>query len=251
LLVGEAHPFIAGFVLSMLSTVALLNLVNFLDGFSWLRTYPLVPQALRLLGIVMVATGGFWAAFQQDLSRLFGYSVIMESGFALIGLSLGTQAGLETFAFLFMPRTVAFAIWGLSLSIFKQKGLPLTFNGVQGAMRRLPFNSFVLSAAILTLGGLPVLALFPARQVLLEGLAKQSISQAFWVLAGSLAFLVSGFRTLVILAQSNQSGWKIEESWFQILLLVGGILILIIIGLFPTWFSPTMLNLLQSFQNLK
>ncbi|HQN45352.1 MAG TPA: hypothetical protein PLA25_14540, partial [Anaerolineaceae bacterium] len=91
LLAGEAHPFAAGFVLSLLTTTALFLGLDFFNGFGWLRNSDLILTALRLVGVLMVVTGGIWAAFQEDLTRLFGYAIIVDLGAALLSISLHSE----------------------------------------------------------------------------------------------------------------------------------------------------------------
>lgn len=251
LLVRESHPYVAGFILSLLPTFTLLLVLNFLDGFSWLRNTLELSQVLRLVGTFMVVIGGLWAAFERDLARLLGYGVILENGFAILALSLQNQVGYEAFAFAFFPRMMALALGALTLSIFKQNGIGSRFEDVKGLVRRFPINSYALVFALFALGGLPVLAMFPARQAILENLAKQSLGNTLWVLAGSVGFLISGFRVLAVFSNSEPGGWAITENWFQLLLLGGGILLLVAIGLFPSFFSPTLLDLLKTFPHLR
>ena len=87
LLAVESHPYVVGFLLSLLPTVVFSLLLNFLDSYAFLRNSTLLFQGLQLAGTIMVATAGIWAAFQRDLSRLFGYAVILETGFSLLALS--------------------------------------------------------------------------------------------------------------------------------------------------------------------
>jgi formate hydrogenlyase subunit 3/multisubunit Na+/H+ antiporter MnhD subunit len=249
LLAGEAHPYVAGFVLSLLPTVVLLLMLDFLNAFAWLRAYPLLPEVLQLVGSLMVITGGIWSAFQRDLSRLFGYAVIMESGFSLLALSLGNQAGLQVLAASFLPRMLALGLWALSLSIIGKQGA-VDFNSLGGLLHRQPFTAVGFLLAYFSLGGLPLLAGFPMREILLVGVAQQNLTVAFWTLLGNLGFLVSGFRILAVLAKSSEKTWQIQEKWTQIVLLTGGGLALFLVGIYPRIFLSGVLNLVRAFERL-
>jgi NADH-quinone oxidoreductase subunit N len=249
LLAGEAHPYVAGFILSLLPTVVLLLMLDFLNAFAWLRAYPLLPEVLQLVGALMVITGGMWSAFQRDLSRLFGYAVIMESGFSLLALSLGNQAGLQVLAASFLPRMLALGLWALSLSIIGKQG-SVDFNSLEGLLHRQPFTAAGFLLAYFSLGGLPLLAGFPMREILLEGVAQQNVTIAFWTLLGNLGFLASGFRILAVLAKSSEKNWQIQEKWMQIVLLSGGGLALFLVGIYPRIFLSGVLNLLRAFERL-
>ena len=197
----------------------------------------------------MVISGGIWSAFQKDLSRLFGYAVIMESGFSLLAISLGNQAGLEVLAASFLPRMLALGLWALSLSIIGKQN-SADFNSLEGLLHSYPFTAVGFLLAYFSLGGVPLLAGFPMREVLLEGIAQQTLTVAFWTLLGNIGFLASGFRILAVLAKSSEKSWKIQEKWMQIVLLCGGGLALFLVGVYPRIFLSGVLNLLRAFQHL-
>lgn len=250
LLVEETNPYVAGFVLSLLPTVALLLILDFLNAFAWLRNYPLVYQALRGAGGIMVVTAGVWAGFQKDLNRLLGYAVILEIGFGMLALSFAGRSGLEMLVLSFVPRMLALAIWSLALAIIGE-GNPVDIIAERGALRRMPVASAALVLACLSLSGLPILASFPIRFLLVESLHKLSPTLAGWVLVGILGFLIGGIRTLSVLADNDREPWQIRESWPQALLLVAGALGLIVIGLLPNPLLNGLLGILEAFENLR
>jgi len=104
LVMKESHPYSAGFLLCMQSVVYIVIVIDYLNGFIWLRDTEALYPILRTVGAVMVATGGIWSAFQQDVRRLFGYIVIIVNGFALIGIGMHTASGLLTLYYKFLPQ---------------------------------------------------------------------------------------------------------------------------------------------------
>jgi NADH:ubiquinone oxidoreductase subunit 2 (subunit N) len=250
LLSEETHAYETGFILGLLPSVVLLLMLNFLDNFAWLRAYPLMPVGLQLCGALMVVTAGFWAAFQKTLPRLFGYAVIMESGFALLSISLQSQVGLETFAASIFPRMLALALWTLAISVFEEQGITPDFDGIRGQFRRYPLISSGLVLAYFSLAGLPLLGGFPTRLVLLENLAQSSMPIMLWVLLGNVGFLLSGLRMLAMLVSGSQEDWKVNEKWPQAALIVVGAAGLLFIGVFPRFFLSGLLTILQSFNHL-
>jgi multicomponent Na+:H+ antiporter subunit D len=199
--------------------------------------------------MLMVITAGIWAAFQKDLSRLLGYAVIVETGFSLLALSMVAQVGKELFSAMFIPRMIGFGLWALSLSILMRGAGSTRFDDVAGLAQRMPVASAGLAVASLTLGGLPVLPVFPIHQVILEELARQSLASALWVLVGSGSLLFSTFRSLAVLARGSRVSQPASESRLQIALIIAGIAGLLLIGIFPQFFMP-MLDGLTSHYNL-
>jgi NADH-quinone oxidoreductase subunit N len=249
LLVDEVNSYVAGFILSLLTTAVLLLMLDFLNTYSWLRQYPELPNLLRQMGAIMVITGGLWAAFQQSLTRLFGYAVIMENGFALLALSLNNHIGNEVFVAAFLSRLAALALWSLAMTILRQGASP-NFEGVSGLLHRYPIASTALVLCCFSIAGLPLLAGFPMRIVLLENLASQSLLSTFWIGLGSSGLLLGGLRSLSALVKGEQSPWKITEGWPQAVLLVGGMAAVVLMGILPGWFVPGLTNLLTAYGHL-
>lgn len=245
LLSEQSDPYVAGFVFLIFPTVNLLLALNFIDRFGFIRTQPLVFVSITLVGVLMVVTAGVWAAFQRDFARIFGYAVIVETGFSLLAVGLGQQIGKDLFASMFMPRVICLGLWALSLSILKRAAGSTRFEDMAGMAQRRPFAASGLVVAALTLGGLPLLPVFPIHQVLLEALAAQSFWNALWVLIGSGGLLFSAFRSLAVLIQSGLHTENRQESRLQIALILGGVFMLLMVGFFPQLFL-SMLNGLVS-----
>lgn len=250
LMAEQSYPYAAGFVFILLPTLDLFLGLGFLDRFGWLRSAPGVLPAIGVVGTLMVVTAGIFAAFQKDLARLLGYGVIVETGSSLLAISLGSRIGQELFASMFLPRFIAFGLWAVALSIFRQEARTTRFDDVWGISQRLPFASVGLALASLTVAGLPLLAVFPIRMVLMEELARQSLLTGFWVLAGTVGMLFSTFRALSVLIRGRSLPQSVGETKLQIVLLVGGMAGLILIGVFPQVFLPLTRGLLSAYTPL-
>ncbi len=248
LLLGQAEPYVTGFVLVMLPMTVLLFALNFLDLYAWLRDEPEVYTALRLVGVLMVATGGIGAAFQRHLGRMLGYAIIVETGMALLAVGLKDEGGLQLFSVQFLPRAVGIWVWALSLAALRQKVGGLDFDTVRGKLHAYPFVVVSLSVAQFSLAGLPLLANFPFQGSLLSAIYQQSSLSALWVFAGNLGLLLAGLRSLDALAvQAGVVTWKIGEHRGEVALLCLGVLFILALGLFPQWFLPPLLGLLRAY----
>jgi len=251
LLAEEAHPYVVGFLLWMLSTVILFYGLGFLDSYTWLRDAVFLNPFLVLVGALMVVSGGFLAAFQTHLGRIMGYAVIVEIGFSLLTLSLGTSAGINIFLLLLVPRLISLAIWAMALSILKEQAPGLSLKDVKGLGHTWPFTITALVLANLSLAGMPLLAGFPSHQAVWEGLARNSLSVAFWVLLGSLGLFAAAVRVLgALVAAPEGTLWGSRENTTQRLLLAFGMLTLFVLGLFPEWVLPLWTKLPAIFQHL-
>lgn len=251
LLAEETHPYVGGFLLWIFPTTTMFFGLGFLDRYAWLRDSPMLGVSLTIVGVVMVGSAGLLAMFQHHLGRLMGYAVIIETGFSLLGLATGGSYGLNAFLLLLIPRAASLALWAYSLSVLQEHSLDLTLDSLKGAGRKWSFASAGLILASLSLAGVPILAAFPAHQAVWDGVARQSLATAFWMLFGSLGLTIGSIRALAALASAPEGApWNIHETWPQRILLFLGWLLLLALGLFPQWASILWTRLPALFEHL-
>ncbi len=251
MLAEEAHPYLAGFLLWILPTATMFFGLDFLDRYTWLRDVSILPAILTIVGVLMVLTGGILSAFQNHLGRIMGYAVIVGNGFSLLALSLGGQISLKIFLLQLVPRTLCLGIWALSLSILRESAPGLNLQDVRKLGRSWPFAAAGLILANLALAGMPLLADFPLRLAIWEGMAASSLPLALCVLIGSLGFFASAVRTLTALTSAPEgTPWGTRETLVQRLLLLTGMLGLFLLGLFPQWALPLWKSLPALFTHL-
>jgi formate hydrogenlyase subunit 3/multisubunit Na+/H+ antiporter MnhD subunit len=105
--------------------------------------------------------------------------------------------------------------------------------------------------ASLSLVGLPALAGFPIRQVLVEALIRPSGGLVVWIFLGSLGLAIAIVRTLAVLTMAPEGmKWETRETPSQKIVFVIGWLLLFLLGLFPQWVSLVMARLPGMFQHL-
>jgi len=244
----DSHPFAAAFVFSMIFGGYTLFLISILNTYSWLFENSDMGAVIRFIGVLMVATGGGWAAFQRDLGRILGYAVVIEVGYAL--LSIGVANNTLHYSML-APRFVSLTVWGLGLSILYSFSADFRFHTVQGMGRRFPFASGALILSNFSLAGLPLLAGFPHLMILWNQVATFSFSQSIWSFLGSIGLMVGGLRSFAVLIMGPEelpSGQK--EDLAQRIYLVFGVLALFFLGLFPNWFISLFSSLVGGFSLL-
>ena len=251
ILMEEASPYAVGFILWLLPSVALLFALGFLDRYAWLRNFAQLPAALRFAGLLMVGTAGVWAAFERHLGRIMGYAAIVNTGFSLLALSLLHDSQLSAFFLLMVPQGLGLAIWSLSLSILKLREGSLNFKKIQGMIQQYPIIISGVLVAHFSAIGLPLLAGFPPILALFEGLAKEGLFTASWAALGIVGLLTSAFRTLAVVVMSpKDSTWEMRGSWLQNILIGIGIVLILLLGVFPHLIYPILVNLPATFEHL-
>jgi NADH-quinone oxidoreductase subunit N len=251
LLMEETSPFIVGFLLWILPTITIIFGAGFLDRYSWLRNSPQLILALRAAGLLMVVTGGLWAAFQHHLGRIMAYGSIAETGFSLLALSLDPRLGIPILFLLIPARALGLAVWSLSLTVIKENVETMRFAAVKGMLRITPLAGAGMVIAALSTSAFPLLAGFPARLALWENLARVSIGGALWMGIGIIGLLTSVFRSLAVISMAEEyTTWELRESPTQVLMLGAGLVGLFVFGLFPQTVQSVLSNLPAMFEQL-
>lgn len=251
MLLEEAPPFVVGFLLWIIPTITLVFGAGFIDRYSWLRSSPELATALQLSGLLMLVTGGVWAAFQNHIGRIMAYGSAAETGFALLALSLDPKLGIPILFLLFPARALGLAVWSLALTIFKKRAPSMRFSDVRGMLRVLPFAGAGLVLASLSTSGFPLLAGFPVRLALWDSLARLSPGAAVWMGIGLAGLFTASFRTLAVVSMADEyTGWEVGEDWLQGIMLGLGMTGLFILGLFPQTVQYFLASLPSMFERL-
>ena len=234
MLLEETSPYTAGFLLWILPTITIIFGAGFLDRYSWLRSSSELIIALRFTGLLMVVTGGLFAGFQRHLGRIMAYGVIAETGFSILALSLDPKLGIPILFLLIPARALGQAVWALSLTVIKDQVDTMRFRDSRGLLRITPFAGVGMIIATLSTSGFPLLAGFPARLALWEGLSRVSLGASVWFGIGILGLLTSAFRSLAVISMAEEyATWERRESLTQTIMLGLGLIGLFILGLFP------------------
>lgn len=252
LLAKDGHPYAAGFIFSMIPTTILLFFMEFFNTFNWLREQTLLITISQILGIVMILLGGLFAAFQRELSRLVGYAVMVEIGFSLLALSLNQVIGWQSYILILIPRLIGIAIGTLAISIWKNKGMNMDMESFRGEFYKSPYSILGFLVGWFTLAGLPLLPGFPTKLPILIGLSETTFSPVIFIFIGLLGLFVAGFRFLAVIFQRpNEGGENDPEPIIHKIFFSIGILILLLMGIFPSVILNPFLEILSAFSNLK
>jgi formate hydrogenlyase subunit 3/multisubunit Na+/H+ antiporter MnhD subunit len=251
MLMEEAPPFVVGFLLWILPTTTIIFGAGFLDRYSWLRSSPQLASTLQTIGLIMIVTGGLWAATQRHLGRIMAYGSIAETGFSILALSINARLGIPILFLLLPARALGLAVWSLALTVLNNHASSLRFRDMRGLLRTFPITSGALIIAGLSTSSFPLLAGFPARLALWENLARVSIGAAFWLGIGIVGLLTASFRSLAVLSMADEyTAWGVREDWAQGIMLGLGVIGLFILGLFPQSLHYFLSDLPAMFEHL-
>jgi NADH-quinone oxidoreductase subunit N len=180
----EAAPEEIGAFLSTASKAAAVALAVRVLGFS---ADPRAREILLILAALTTSYGNLMAYAQDNLKRLLGYSTIAHAGFLLAAIALcnpaGDAAAIAYLAAYILATFGAFAgIVGVKLMTGQEDRAALA-----GLMARSPMLAIGFALAILGLLGLPPLAGFAGKFLVLEAVYRGG-SPLHWAVFGVLLF---------------------------------------------------------------
>lgn len=250
MLMEETPPYATGFLLWALPTFITVFALGFLDRYTWLRNSNQLISAIQFAGLFMVTSGGIFAALQRHLGRILAYTAIAQTGLILLIFSLPSTQMANLVFLTLIPRGLELVIWALALSILKREAYSLQFSDVQGLAHKYPVATASVIFAHLSISGFPLLAGFPSRLAIWQSLTSESLSALFWVFVGMFGLLIAVMRTLAVFVMTDESDWKLSESWVQVIMLTVGVSGLFLLGLFPQILQPLLENIPALFEHL-
>lgn len=229
----SVKPFLFSFIFSIIPVITLLVIIKYLSGLLWLKSSNFLTPALQTIGIIMIVTTGIFTSVEKDLKRFMAYTVLLETGFALVMLSLASMDGVQLLYQAFIPRIIALALLGYSLMVIENLGFSLKIDGIRGVLKKLPFASVGVFSSLLSIVGFPLSAGFPLRFEMINLLGQTTTTTVIWIFAGLVGLLIGAIRIFVRFAAPGVEKWQINEKISQILIIGFGVVFLVILGLFP------------------
>lgn len=251
----RGHPKVVSYLLFILPTTMVIFGLNFLNRYAFLRGTPEIFDTLRLSGVLMIVIGGAWTAVQGDIKRAFGFAVISETGFSLLAAGLLREGGLTWLMVLLPVRALGFWLWSHSITLIEQRVDSLSSTDLSGLARRFPVLAIGLLGAQLSIAGLPLLASFPFKFSIISATIELQNSLGTWAFIGNLGLFIFSIRLLARFVSPDSSeftfGWQVLEQKHEFISIVLMLLVLIILGLFPSAFPSRITQVLSAFSQLQ
>lgn len=161
-------------------------------------------QVIVAIAVISMLWGAFAGLAQKNLKRLWAYSSIANIGYGLVGLSAGTQEGVQSmlmFMTLYMVDVTGFFACLLAL---RREGRAMeTFDDMAGLMRERPGIALAMTAFSLSALGLPPFAGFWGKFYVFKAINDSGL---YWLAAlGLLSSVVAAFYYLRL----------IKTMWFD------------------------------------
>jgi NADH-quinone oxidoreductase subunit N len=150
------------------------------------------------LSIASMILGSVAAIGQKNLKRLIAYSSISHMGYALAGISTGTNQGIQssiTYIFIYLIMNLAF--FSCVFMMKKNDKYYENLDDLSGISKNHPILSFCFLIILFSLAGIPPLAGFFAKFYIFTAVIEQSMF--FLAIVGLLSTVIAAFYYLRII----------------------------------------------------
>ena len=183
------------------------------------------------LSIASMIFGAIAAIGQKNLKRLIAYSSIGHIGYALAGLSVGTNEGLQS-SIVYISIYIVMNLGFFScLLMMKKNDLYFeTIDDLSGLSKNHPILSLCFLIVLFSLAGIPPLAGFFAKFYIFKSVIEQSMY--FLAIVGLLSTVIAAFYYLriikVIYFDEQREKYDTDHSnWLKVSLTLSTLLILL------------------------
>ena len=150
------------------------------------------------LSIASMVFGAIAAIGQKNLKRLIAYSSIGHMGYALAGLSVGTNEGIQSsVSYISIYLIMNLGLFSCLFMMKRNNQYYENIDDLSGLSKNHPLISFSLLIILFSLAGIPPMAGFFAKFYVFASVIKQEMY--FLAIIGLLATVISAFYYLSII----------------------------------------------------
>ena len=243
--VYEASPAPVAAFLATVSKAAMFALTYRLFLNVGLFRSEAVIEALTVLAIASMLIGNVLALMQSNVKRLLAYSSIAQFGYLLVALVAPGERATEAAGIFLLTYIVTslgvFGVMALVSSPMRERDLE-HIEQYRGLFWKRPYLSSIMTAALLSLAGIPLTAGFIGKFYVI---AVGVDAKLWWLLGamvlGSAIGLFYYLRVLIIMFQPIPGRERVSEplNWVQNasgLMLMTAMALVILMGVYPTPF---------------
>ncbi|MFB0537341.1 MAG: proton-conducting transporter membrane subunit [Anaerolineae bacterium] len=249
----EAPPTVTAFLIGTVNPVLFLLMTRLFQRHPWLVADNHAFQLLTVGGLLTALVGGLLALGQQDFGRLLAYAALSDLGCLLLGLGTASIEGLAATTLQLVNRSLALVLASVGLALLRRYASSDAFAELGNVARRMPLVSVGLLAGLLSLAGFPLTGGFASRWPIYRLVYQENhLYTIALVLSGGTAAL-GCWRGLFALLGSEAHP-ELEREPIPLLRYLPTAAVMLILtllcltlGLFPQFFLPTILKLVEGF----
>jgi multicomponent Na+:H+ antiporter subunit D len=204
---------LSGIVTKIAGVYSMLVLVRLFPGNAALK------GSLLVLGLFTILVGALLALRQKSFKRVAAYSSVSQMGYLLLGLAADTRLGIIAALLYLLTHALAkSALFTNSAALEKRLGT-LNLDEMGGLQAKMPVTAFSSVAALLSIAGVPPLAGFWSKLLIL--IALWSAGMRGIAATALLLSILSGAYFLRL--QKKVFFGKLNPRWEHVVEITGGI----------------------------
>lgn len=145
---------------------------------------------LMIIAAITILYGNLCAIPQRNIKRLLGYSSISNAGYILLGVAAASVSGSAAVLYYLTGYLfTVLAAFGVLIVVVKQVDGD-DISSLSGLSQRSPFLAATMTLAMVSLAGIPPLAGFVGKFLLVKAVAEQAISNPADPIMHPMAFIL-------------------------------------------------------------
>lgn len=206
-------------------------------------------QMLIILSLLSMGLGNLVAIAQSNIKRMLAYSTISHVGFLLLGILAGTPEGYSASMFYAIVYVLmAIGAFGVVILLSRIGFEAENIDDFKGLNDRNPWLAFVMMVVMMSMAGIPFMAGFYAKWVVLQSVVN--IGLVWLAIVGVLFSVIGAFYYLRVVKciyfDKSERNESIQISRDVEIAISANGLLLIVLGLYPTalmtWCATALLN---------
>jgi len=196
---------------------------------------------LAIFAILSMFIGNLSALLQDDLKRLFAYSTIANTGYILVGVTVGTSKALAGSLFHILNHAIVVALLFLCVGAYIRQVRTRSLRKIAGIGRTMPWTSFAFIIGVLSLATFPILNIFWSELMIITAGWEAGMAWLSFLMIINLVFsaayslrIIQGIavkRTTYISRRAREPPSSVIIPIFILALIV------IVIGIYPAPFQ--------------
>jgi len=206
-----------------------------IDAFSSIsETWTIMVYALGILSLII---GNLIAISQTNFKRLLGYSAIGHIGFIFLGISIGTQEGLESSLFYVLIYVLMTMVAFMVIEILSSEHHEVkSLKDLKDLNSSHPWFSLIMLIAMCSMIGVPPFAGFYAKWSVLSSLIEANM--VITAIIAILMTVIAAFYYLRVIwfiyfEKTDKENKKLESTILQKTVVSFTGIIILLIGLYP------------------
>jgi formate hydrogenlyase subunit 3/multisubunit Na+/H+ antiporter MnhD subunit len=236
----EASDLFAGFMSAALSKAGVFGIIVIVTIVPHTELNgKYIGSILGWLGIATSLFATFRAIRSEEMKELLAWSSISQVGYIVTAVALGSSTGVAAAVFHSINHTIIkLLLFTVVAGIIHRTG-KTRFNQLGGLIYKMPFSFIAVLMGIIALAGMPPLSGFASKWLIYSALIEEGkVLQLVVVIASSTAAFIYNYKLVYGIFLGHPTEVNLAETkeigWFYRIATVLPLLLLMVIGMFPS-----------------